>query len=117
MRGDLVHLTARIIFSLVTLVTVAGSTLACQTEKMADSKDEKQMTQNTIEEAYKRHSDQLMAISGVVGIAIGKCEGKPCIMVMVDKRTPELLNKIPSQLEGHPVVVQETGPIRALDVR
>jgi hypothetical protein len=117
MGCDLAYRTARIVFALVTFVTVAGSTLACQTGNMSGSKDENQMTRNTIEEVYKRRSDQLMAISGVVGIAIGEREGKPCIMVLVDKRTPELINKIPSELEGYPVVVQETGPIRALDVR
>ncbi len=54
-----------------------------------------------------------MSIHGVVGTGIGACEGKPCIRIFVAKKTPELLQKIPSKLEGFVVDVQETGEIRA----
>jgi len=44
-------------------------------------------------------------------------KGELCIKVLVVKKTPELTQKIPSTLEGFPVVIQQTGEIRALDVR
>ena len=69
----------------------------------------------TIEDALKRHTDSLIAIPGVVGTAIGQCDGRPCIMVLVVKKTAELTQKIPAQLEGFPVVVEETGAIRPLE--
>lgn len=62
------------------------------------------------------HDDALMAIEGVVGVAVGLLEdGKTlCIKVLVVRETPELARRIPSSLEGYPVVVEETGVIRPL---
>lgn len=54
-----------------------------------------------------------MGVPGVVGIAIGRRQGAPCIRVMVIEKTAELDRRLPRELEGYPVEVQETGPIRA----
>ena len=75
------------------------------------------MRDKPIEAVLKQHTDGLMALSGVVGIAQGQSDGKPCIRVFVVKRTPALLKQIPSEIEGYVVEVQETGVIRALDSR
>ena len=72
------------------------------------------MNKNTIEKVLGEHTDVLMSIPGVVGTAQGQRAGKPCIKVFVIKKTPELLNKIPSTIEGYPVAIQETGIIRAI---
>jgi hypothetical protein len=69
----------------------------------------------TIDEAVKQHGSRLMAVPGVVGVAVSQCDGKPCIRVLVVEKTPELVSKMPSTLEGYPVVLEETGPIRPLD--
>ena len=84
-----------------------------------DGKQEKgrRMPEKNIEAVLKEHTDRLLSLPGVVGTAIGQCEEKPCIKVLVVKRTPELLEKIPSELQGFPVVVEETGPIRSLNPR
>jgi hypothetical protein len=42
------------------------------------------------------------------------CEGKPCIKVYVIEETPDLDQRIPHNLDGHPVVVEETGKLKAL---
>ncbi|MBW2647058.1 MAG: hypothetical protein JRE23_12970 [Deltaproteobacteria bacterium] len=55
-----------------------------------------------------------MSLPGVVGTAQGLCDNKPCIKIYVIKRTPELDEKIPDILEGYPVIIEETGEIRAL---
>jgi hypothetical protein len=73
------------------------------------------MAATTVEEALKNNADRLMSIPGVVGAAIGECGGKPCIRVLVDRKTAELMKNIPSMLEGFPVVVEETGPIGPMD--
>ncbi len=72
------------------------------------------MTGKTIEAVLKQHTDRLLSFPGVVGTAIGECEGKPCIKVLVVQATPELVKRIPSALEGFPVVIEESGEIRAL---
>ncbi len=73
------------------------------------------MPKKTIEAVLKEHTGRLMSLPGVVGTAQGLCEGKPCIKVYVEKKTPDLVKQIPSTLEGYEVIIQETGEIRALD--
>ena len=73
------------------------------------------MPDKTIAAVLKGHTDRLMALPGVVGTAQGERDGEPCIHVYVVKKTPELLKRIPSALEGYTVEVKETGEIRALD--
>ena len=64
----------------------------------------------------QEHDDQLLAIPGVVGVFAGLLEdGKTqCLKVMADRKTRELERTIPKSLEGYPVVLEETGPIRPL---
>ena len=70
-------------------------------------------TAMTIEEALKKHTEELMAIPGVVGTGQGLCDRVPCIKVLVIERTPEIEQRIPDTLEGYKVEVDVTGRIRA----
>ena len=72
------------------------------------------MPKRAIEVVLKEHTDELMAMSGVVGTAQGLCDDKPCIKIYVTTLTPELEQKIPKNLEGYPVDIEVTGEIRAL---
>lgn len=72
------------------------------------------MPAKTIEEVLKEHTKELMSVPGVVGTALGLCDDTPCIKVYVVKKTSELDQKIPDILEGYPVMIEETGEIRAL---
>lgn len=72
------------------------------------------MEKRTIDEVLREHTGSLMSIPGVVGTAQGQRAGKPCIRVLVIRKTPQLTKKIPSAIEGYIVAVQETGRIRAL---
>jgi hypothetical protein len=54
-----------------------------------------------------------MSLPGVVGTAEGQCAGKPCILVLVEQLTLGLRQAIPSELEGIPVEIRETGRIEA----
>ena len=63
----------------------------------------------------KEHTEELMAIQGVVGVFVNETPGKPAsINVMVTKKTAELEKKIPPRIEGHPVIIDETGEIKPL---
>ena len=73
------------------------------------------MPERTIEQVVKEHTDEWMSIPGVVGTAIGQIDGNPCIQVLVVKKTDELTGKIPSEVEGFPLVIEETGELRALE--
>lgn len=72
------------------------------------------MAAGKIDEVLKQYAQAIMAIPGVVGVGQGLFGGKACIKVFVDKRTPDLDRKIAKTLEGYQVVLEETGPIKAL---
>ena len=71
----------------------------------------------TIQEVLKIHTPKLMSIPGVTGTAIGEQKNEKCIVVLVTQKTPDLTEKIHSILDGYPIVIKETGEIRALDDR
>ena len=73
------------------------------------------MPEQTIEQVQEKHTDRWMTIPGVQGTAIGMSEGKPCILILSSVKPGTLQDKIPSQVEGYPVVIKETGAFRALE--
>ena len=70
-------------------------------------------TGKSMNEVQEDHQKRLLAIPGVIGIGQGSSQGKPCFRIYVDKLTPELSAKIPTTIEGYPVVVLQTGDIKA----
>ena len=73
------------------------------------------MPEQTIEQVQEKHTAKWMAIPGIQGTAIGMSEGKPCILILSSVKPETLRDKIPSQVEGYPVVIRETGAFRALE--
>jgi DhnA family fructose-bisphosphate aldolase class Ia len=73
------------------------------------------MPEKTIEQVQQDHTDAWMAIPGVVGTGIGQDKGKPCILVFTASNTKQVRRKIPSLVDGYPVVVRYMGEVRALD--
>jgi len=76
-------------------------------------KQKKSMPAKSIENVLAAHMDSLMSIEGVVGVGIGELKGKPCIKVMLDKKTRRRIKLIPKSLDGFPVVIEETGEFKA----
>ncbi|RME27325.1 MAG: hypothetical protein D6800_05240, partial [Candidatus Zixiibacteriota bacterium] len=59
--------------------------------------------------------NDLMAIPGVVGVAVGVLEDStPCIKVYVVNKTDEIKKRVQSELEGHPVRVEVSGEIKPM---
>jgi len=73
------------------------------------------MPQKTIERVQEEHTDEWMAIPGVEGTAIGLLKGKPCIKILASVKAQQLRRKIPSSVEGYPVMIEETGTFRPLE--
>ena len=70
-------------------------------------------TSRPIAEVLRAHSAELMAIPGVVGTGEGELRGEPAILVLVERRTPEIDSRVPKRLEGYPVDVRVVGEVRA----
>ena len=103
------------IFS-IGLLVLGSMVTGCSEKNMNNRGEKKNMSAKTIEEVLKEHTDEWMSIPGVVGMGIGELKEKPCIKVFVVKKTEELNEKIPSQVDGYPVIIEETGEIRALKI-
>jgi hypothetical protein len=72
------------------------------------------MTERLIEQVQAEYTDVWMRIPGVVGTAIGVHNDKPCILVLTSVDPGQIRSQIPLSVEGHPVVIENTGEIRAL---
>jgi hypothetical protein len=98
----------------VGIIILGSGIVSCINKTANDQEGENQVTAKTIEEVLKAHTEELMSLPGVVGTAQGLYNDKPCIKVYVIDKTPELDQKIPDKLEGYPLMIEETGEIRAL---
>ena len=68
--------------------------------------------QQTIAQVLGERAPELLAIEGVLGAYEGqRADGTPCIKVAVAQRSDALDDLIPATLNGHPVVIVDTGPI------
>ena len=68
----------------------------------------------SIKEVKKQHETRLLQLPGVVSVGIGLNEnGQSAIVVGLDKANPETEARLPSQLEGFPVLVRIVGPLKA----
>jgi hypothetical protein len=70
-----------------------------------------------IHQVLAEHSHHVLAIAGVVGVAVGDCFGEPCLKVFVLRKTARLITNVPSTLGGFLVRIEEWGEFRALDSR
>ena len=73
------------------------------------------MCNRSIESVLKENASKILTMNGVVGVAQGLCNNKPCIKVYVVKKKSDLICQIPSILGGYKVMVEETGKFHALD--
>ena len=72
------------------------------------------MPNETIRRVLERHAQRIVSLPGVVGMAEGETDGRPCITVYVAEKSAGVVDQIPADLEGWPVVVRESGEFRAL---
>ena len=107
---------------LSTAVVVFGWALvggACRNSSSAEhpAQTDRQMVEPSINAVLDEFDEELMALSGVVGVYVGVMSDMktPCLKVMVVQKTPALEIKIPKVLKGFPVVIEETGRIRPLE--
>ncbi len=96
-------------------MSAAGIFTGCSYSGPSGLEKGQSMSERTIEQVLKDKTDEWMAIPGVEGTAIGLFEGKPCIRIFTSSKPQQIRAKIPSTVEGYPVIIEETGAFRALD--
>ena len=106
--------TTKTVLGIAMTVFVVSVMTACTNQKDENQEGKYTMSSQTIQQVLKKHTNALMSIPGVVGMAQGLCDNQPCIKILVIQRTPEIAEKIPETLEGYPVEIESTGEIKAL---
>lgn len=89
-----------------------AAAVICSCGRSGTRQEEQIVTSRSIEAVLASHTDSLMAVPGVVGTAIGLCDGSPCIRVLLAAANEATQRRIPKRLEGYPVTVEVTGQIR-----
>ncbi len=102
--------TTLIILGIIAFIAILAGCI-----KKRDGQTESEMKGRSIEQVFDSHRDTLLSIPGVIGAGIAKLDDKPSIMVMVIKKTPDMDKQIPRELDGYSVIIQETGPFKAMD--
>ena len=103
----------RRILILAAVVALGSST--CRLSQRNHSEEGAAVPGKTIEQVLSEHTDQWMAVPGVVGTAIGQSKGKPCILILTASNTEQVRRRIPPSVGGYPVLIEYTGEIHALD--
>lgn len=96
---------------------LAGAIAACAGTGTGGGGDPARRTEEalpakSIDQVLAAHTDSLMALPGVVGTAIGLCDGERCIKVFLAEPNPATTRRIPARLETYRVSVEVTGIIR-----
>lgn len=88
-----------------------GEKNVSNTEDYQDSQPE-----SDIKKVMDAHAESLMAMAGVTGVAIGKTDdGIDCIMILILEDTKEIRDKLPREIQGHPVCLFVSGEIKPMD--
>lgn len=86
---------------------LAAAVVACSASR--SSPNERGMPTASIEAVLAAHSGSLMAVPGVVGTAIGRCDGRPCIRVFVRDSAAAKAARFGNELDGYPLRVEVSG--------
>jgi hypothetical protein len=93
------------------LLLALGLISSCESETV--NKDN--VPNRDINAVMQSHTAELMAIPGVVGVAVGETDDRtPCIMVLILEEKDEILSELPKELEGHPVCPFVSGEIKPM---
>lgn len=84
---------------------------SCETK----SESEETLSDRDINSVMDAHVEELMAIEGVTGVAVGALDdGTPSILILIMEESDELSSLLPSELEGHPVRTMVSGEIKPM---
>jgi hypothetical protein len=99
-----------ILLALAALIVCGSCSKPPSSERSAPIVPPREITQ-----VMDAHVKELMAIPGVIGVAVGALDdGTPCILVLVSKIDAGIHKSVPQEIEGHPVKIEVTGEIRPM---
>jgi hypothetical protein len=97
---------APLLMTIAVAITIIGVMLTCVKRKDTGMINERS---RSVEQVFDAHRDSLLSIPGVVGAGIAQLDEKPCIMVMVKRKSEVAAGQIPQELDGYKVIIEEAG--------
>ena len=80
-----------------------------------EGQNEEEMPTQDVKTVMESNVDELMAIDGVTGVAIGETDtGVPCILILILTESDEIKSRLPKSIEGHPVRLMVSGEIKPM---
>lgn len=111
-RGN-ARLLAGIPAAAIALALLVGG---CGSPSPPHQEGHRKMPSQPIAAVLAAHTPRLMALDGVIGVYESALEnGSPCIKVILLRDHPETRAKIPADLEGYPVRIEESDRIRPME--
>ena len=95
---------------LLPFLVTAGLGVSCTPRPAATSSADSMVS---VSEVLSQHTTEWMSVPGVTGTGEGEKDGKPAVMIFVDHKTKALEQKLPKQISGYPVLIEETGHVQA----
>jgi hypothetical protein len=92
------------------IVFVLATGLGCTPKPVAQSSSDSVVT---VSQILSQHTQEWMKIPGVIGTGEGQKDGKPAILIFVERRSEEIEKKLPKVIGSYPVVIEETGKVKA----
>lgn len=81
----------------------------------SEPESEDTLSERDINSVMDAHAEELMAIEGVTGVAVGALDdGTPSILILIMEESDELNSLLPAELEGHPVRTMVSGEIKPM---
>ena len=108
--GTRTSLSSLCLFAVLTMVACAGPGSGSP-----GAGEESVIPDTTIVAAQEELTPTVMALSGVVGTAVGLCNDVPCIKVYLARRDEELMSRIPDMYRGFKVDIEVSGEFQAQD--
>ena len=102
-------------FALALMVMFLAALMACAVSITEATPTEVPLDPKTIQDTLVEHTFELMLLPGVLGVGIGECGEVPCIKVLIVRESEELIQRLPSTLNGYAVDVKVVGEIDALE--
>ena len=101
--------------ALLSLATMIALSSCTGTGNRGDDGQLETTVVRSIEEVQEAFTREWMDLPGVVGTGIGLCEGQPCIKVFVAGPIQRLEERIPDEVDGHRVILEQTGRFEPRD--
>lgn len=65
----------------------------------------------SVHDVLEQHRAEWMEHPDVTGVGVGSCDGEPCLVVYLIRRSEDVVRALPDRVDGYPVRLEVTGRV------